>query len=503
MQCEALLSDISSALGVRQIAIECPPSVYRGIFSTDGSSQPALLSPTVMAAMERLVSLVMQLRGSAKDWLNDAAPSPKILLPYVLDEAQDVLDAVRSQKQKHLTPLEQIDHQKIDHQEIESGEIESGEIESGETQNFFAQLAPGLDTLVWQNHLWLNTLTPWLLWSIARCSVDTMKLLEGRIAQVTLPGHPWQSGILRLVPIVAIQTPAFSYCVDLATAQQVPESLPDDRLIQLMGEFCQHPTFVKAFMGQLTQEIQTTTPAIVPFFQGFPVRLLIPGHPWQTGSVQLRLAFEFVSTADSQLPNVSIVPPAVTLAWTNSTWTQMYDQQIHQHYRQTYLHQLKHLHTSPIDSNVFLAQLVTDAYHITDRLTQSWTIASRQLTAQSWQIDRLITRLMWCCLHSAYEVMQLMTGIEATVLQPQNQVHSGLLQFRLILSIQIADTIWQWDIMTGQPCAPTLSAITAVTTSTTTSTTTSETSSKTPSATTADPNSGTFSTQSPPAIRSA
>jgi hypothetical protein len=426
MRCEALESGsiLLAADEVGYIALKLPPLVLDGMSSVNNiSAQPiANLSPRVVAALERLVNLVTQLRGSAKEWLNEDSPSPDVLLPYVLDETQDVLDAVRLEITDAL-----------------------------EVQAF----PPTTPTSIRQDYLWLKALTPWLLWTIARCSYDSMKLLEGRIAQVTLPGHTWRTGILRLVSIVAIHTPTFAYCIDLATYQQVPESLPDDRLIQLKGEFCQQPAFVKDFIAQLTQEIQQTTPAIVPFFQNTPIRLLIPGQSWQDGSIQLQLAFEFIPTPPSRSaeahgdPRPTPPPPLPALQFTNPTWTQTHQQIVTRHCQRSCTNLLSDLRYLSVQTDPCL-RLLTDVYQVSDRLHQGWTIASRQFSAQSWQIEQLAARIMWCCLHSAYDVMQMMTGIEAVVLQPQAEVSTGTLQFVLTLSVQTPETDWQWDIMTGQ-----------------------------------------------------
>lgn len=412
---------------VGDIALKLPP--FNPVCWNGMPSQPiANLPPGVVDAMNRLVDLVTELRRSAKDWLKEEAPTPKVLLPYVLDEAQDVWAALRD----------------------------------SQPQGMQVFLAKG-EALIEQDYVWLKTLTSWLLWTIARCSHDSMRLLEGQAAQVALPQQVWQTGVLRLVPVLAIHTPLFSCCIDLATDQLVPESLPTDRLIQMKGDFCHQPTLVAKFIAHLTQEMQHTTPAIVPFIQGMALKLLIPGFSWQDGSIQLDLAFEFVPTPHTSLPT----PHASTLKFTAPDWRQAYTQAVSQHYWQSGFSQFAcfkerlsdsetNVETNNLETNseATLSLLVATAYQISDRLCQSWTIASRQIANQPWTMEQFAARLMWCLMHSAYLVMQIMTGIEATVLQPQATLCTGILQFAVALKVQTPEADWEWNGTTGQLTLP-------------------------------------------------
>jgi hypothetical protein len=391
----------------------------------DHSAQPiARWSADTGMAVDRLINLIQQLQVSAKDRLNQRTLTPEVLLPYVLDEAQDAWDAVMRSDALAIPALCSI---RATHESI----------------------------------YWLKSLSPWLLWTIARCSHDSMRLLEGQVEQVALPKQAWQTGILRLVPVLTLHTPLFSCCIDLATYQQVPESLPTDRLIRFKGDFCPKPTLVSDFVAQLTQEIQHTTPAIGPLFQGISLQLLIPGHPWQDGSLQLDFAFEFIPTSSPGsapapqtplTPHSSLLTPH-SLQFTHPTWTETYNQTITQHAQQSWFDRLLPSRSSLTDPETGLPLLVEKACWIADRLDHSWTIASRQITQQPWTIEPLAARLMWCLMHSAYEIMQLMTGIEATVLQPQADVCTGILRWIVTLTIQTPEADWEWNVMTGQSIA--------------------------------------------------
>ncbi|WP_416666032.1 hypothetical protein [Egbenema bharatensis] len=388
----------------------------------DRSAHPLVpWSDEVVTAVDRLMNLIQQLQASAKEWFNQRTPTPEVLLPYVLDEAQDVWDAVMASKPLILPPA------------------------SGQEARNNGQI------------YWLKTLSPWLLWTIARCSHNTMRLLEGQIEQVALPKQAWQTGILRLVPVLTLHTAQSSCCIDLATYQQVSESLPSDRLIRFKGDFCPKPTLVSDFVAQLTQEIQQTTPAVTPFFQGISLPLLIPGQPWQNGLLQFDFAFEFIPM--SHAPSPSADTPC--LQFTQPQWIKSYTQRITQPYQQSRFNRFLlardsargSARDSSTDPETGLALLVEQACWIADRLRHSWTIASRQITHQPWPIEQFTARLMWCLMHSAYEVMQIMTGIDAIVLQPQAEVCAGTLRWIVALVLQTPEMDQAWNLMTGQPIA--------------------------------------------------
>ena len=60
-------------------------------------------------------------------------------------------------------------------------------------------------------------------------------------------------------------------------------------------------------------------------------------------------------------------------------------------------------------------------------------------------------RLLWQISRSSYEMMRLIGGIEATVLQPHWGWRLGLLRMLAMLQITTVGDTWEIDLATGQP----------------------------------------------------
>ncbi|HEY9643164.1 MAG TPA: hypothetical protein V6C57_21930 [Coleofasciculaceae cyanobacterium] len=294
-----------------------------------------------------------------------------------------------------------------------------------------------------QHYVCLKDLTPWLLWGIARSAYGAMRLLEGTAATVLQPDQRWQSGILRLVAFLAVKTPSFSYSFDLVTQQAVPEILGNDRLIQL-GDSTLYPkptTIVEA-TRLLVAQIQTTTPALQPFLQDIHTEILIPGQSWQPATLQLQLGFEFTPTPT---PSTAFTPrPAIR--FTHPGWIEEYVSAIaHQSITQL-LPDLPSLQLAEPEIPV----LIQDAQRASQRWKTDLTLTSRNFLQQNLQLDELALRLLWCFSHSAYDVMQLMSGIAVSLLQPDSSWQTGTLRLWMGLTVQTPELDWCLDLMTGQ-----------------------------------------------------
>ncbi len=94
---------------------------------------------------------------------------------------------------------------------------------------------------------------------------------------------------------------------------------------------------------------------------------------------------------------------------------------------------------------------MSDAWAVVDRLQNNLTIASRNLFGAPLNLDQLASRLMWSFMHSAYEVMQLLSGVRAHILPPQSPYQTGTLRFFATLTVQTPEWDYTLDVMTAHP----------------------------------------------------
>ncbi len=265
----------------------------------------------------------------------------------------------------------------------------------------------------------IKGLTSWLLWGIARSAYGAMRLLEGATARILQPDESWQTGILRLVAQLQVKTPALSHRFDLVTQQLASELLTDDRLIQLGDStLYPQPTTIAEAIAVLSRQIQITTPALAPFLEGIQTELLVPQQPWQPATFHLSLGFEFTA---APMPPTALTQPS--LKFTDAAWIEQY--------RGAIVPQV--LGTDTAD----------------DRLQTDLTLISRNFLQQEWQANALALRLLWCFSYSAYEVMQLMSGISVNLLQPDRPWETGTLRLWIGLTVKTPELDWSLDLMTG------------------------------------------------------
>ena len=265
----------------------------------------------------------------------------------------------------------------------------------------------------------IKGLTSWLLWGIARSAYGAMRLLEGATARILQPDESWQTGILRLVAQLQVKTPVLSHKFDLVTQQSASELLTDDRLIQLGDSILYpQPTTIAEAIDVLSRQIQITTPALAPFLEGTQTELLVPQQPWQPATFHLSLGFEFTSAL---MPPTALTQP--NLKFTDAAWIEQYRGAI--------------------------VPLAPGTDTASDRLQTDLTLISRNFLQQEWQANDLALRLLWCFSYSAYEVMQFMSGIPVSLLQPERPWETGTLRLWIGLTVQTPELDWSLDLMTG------------------------------------------------------
>ncbi|NJO43707.1 MAG: hypothetical protein HC865_24810 [Cyanobacteria bacterium RU_5_0] len=371
------------------------------------ASQSDRLYEPALTAIQRLTAVIAKLKLSAPA---DQSQTSEALMPYVSEEAQDVLDALH--------------------------------------------LAPPIHTIsspFQQGYFWLKSLAPWLLWGIARSSYGVMRLMEGKTAQVLQANESWQTGILRLVACLDLSTSYQTHSFDLTTHQLNPSVLSADRLMALPDpSLGRSPIFIADLLDRLTEQVCYTTPAIVPFLNNLPVQLLIPHQNWHSGILQLRLGLEFIPSdeKDEDAPLQSLKP---LIQFTDTTWLEQYGSIIAQQQLDCLLNQCFRLQRTPesLPESQTLSSVVEEVCHVIDRLQTSLTLASRNIP-HTLRLDDLAFRLLWCWMHSAYEVMQLMSGIRARLLQPRSAWETGILRLSVSLNAQTPEQDWQLDLITEQ-----------------------------------------------------
>jgi hypothetical protein len=297
-----------------------------------------------------------------------------------------------------------------------------------------------------QYYICLKDLTPWLLWGIARSAYGAMRLLEGTSATVLQPDQLWQTGILRLVALLEIKTPSYSYGFDLVTQQVGTEMLGTDRLIQLGDStLYPEPTTIAEATDLLVAQMRATTPDLQPFLGTIHTEILIPDQSWQPATLQLHLGFEFTPTF--AIPAAANAYPAIR--FTDPGWIADYTSAIA---RQSITYLLPHLRSLQLDSpnSPDRAALIQDADAASQRWKTDLTLTSRNFLQQNLQLDELALRLLWCFSHSAYDVMQMMSGISVSLLQPDSGWQTGTLRLWMGLTVQTPELDWCLDLMTGQ-----------------------------------------------------
>ncbi|NJR66655.1 MAG: hypothetical protein HC772_17225 [Leptolyngbyaceae cyanobacterium CRU_2_3] len=169
---------------------------------------------------------------------------------------------------------------------------------------------------------------------------------------------------------------------------------------------------------------------------------MLPHQSWQPATFQLQLGFEF--TPALPLPHPSTFYP--TVKFTHSGWVEEYASAIARQYLAELLPNLASLQ----QSQPKIEALVKDAKTAGDRWNTDLTLTSRNFLQQNLQLDVLALRLLWCFSHSAYDVMQFMSGITVNLLQPGCTWQTGTLRLWIGLTVKTPDLDWHLDLMTGE-----------------------------------------------------
>lgn len=454
----------SSLISQTALKLIAPVATQQEVPSDVASSEVAsvpVASTQVLEAMQRLVNMITELRSPKNGASPEVPKTPEALAPYLVEEAYDVLEAL----QKNY-----FDPPRLNFVDLGGGR---GDLEETPARGR------------WQNYFLISDLAPWLLWCIARSSHEVMKLLEGIPAKAFKLGQGWRTGIIRLVAILETKIPELSASLDLATFQVNPSLLPSDTMIQSdQYSACQQPTWIAGFLPNLIQHVEATTPAISRFFVGAEVEALAPNHSWQSGQIQLQLGFEFIATDTTVFPDFSEASEAEetapapshsntteailsTLAsdssypsikFTHSGWLEKYSTTRFQQQLASNIQQLPTFRAAGeknrnLSSQSLIPLIVRDACNLVDLLQISHTRSSDSLQ-QEIELAALTRQLLWSFSRGAYEVVQLMGGIRANLLQPECPWETGTLRLLASLNSKTPEQDWQLDITTEQPPQP-------------------------------------------------
>lgn len=279
-----------------------------------------------------------------------------------------------------------------------------------------------------------KSLTAWLFWQMAQSSHEALQLIEGSLAQVSAAGQ-WQSGMLRLVVLLDLDAEHSRQTIDLVMAQPAPELLPAARLLQMSSLLGQQPMSVAAYLQQLVRQFVITAPMLRQFFGGDAASWLIPGQSWQTGRLKLGLGLAF---SPNQAPqNAQPLAPLVT--FTQPSW-------LEQHMSVAVAQQLTQILLQVPPATETPAAVIKRAETAIHELQNSVTLASRTFAQQAVTLDELAFRLLWGINRTAYEVMQLTSGLPVRLLQPQQTWASGSLRLALYLEVRTPQQQWQFDL---------------------------------------------------------
>jgi NTP pyrophosphatase (non-canonical NTP hydrolase) len=97
------------------------------------------------------------------------------------------------------------------------------------------------------------------------------------------------------------------------------------------------------------------------------------------------------------------------------------------------------------------AQEVLEALHSTDSVSS--TPVSPAPVNPFLSVEDLTPQLLWALAHHSYTVMQLIEGVQASVLQPNRSWQSGILRLMIVLEAEAPNIRWTFDLVTQQPAS--------------------------------------------------
>lgn len=378
----------------------------------------------VPSAMAQLVKIVTQLRSPASGWPPGVPQTPENLLPYVAEEAYGVLKAFKTSQIS-----------------LDTGE----NIDPSLPGSLLSSRSP---------YILIEGLTFRLLWYIARTSYELMQLMGGIKARILPPGERWQTGILRLAVILAAKSSDIHWSLDLVTSQPAKTHLKPDSLIQLPERETQET--LSNFTQGLLQQIQATTPEVKIFTETARVDLLEPGKNWLQAEIQLKLDWEFI--ADDPFPVGDDLSCDRIIKFADSTAIEIYSQSMLAWELRTVtpmvqaIFDRRHsLSDEPQKTRSLLLKFTETAVAVVNRCMANPLYLS---CGQQIQLDKWSPHLLWQLTRSSYDIMRLLGGVKAYILQPNWGWSLGTLRLLAVLNTQALNQSLQLDLATGESVKP-------------------------------------------------
>lgn len=410
------------------------------------TSEMPIVSEPVLKAMQELISAIAEMQSSEGGSPCDVPPTPENFTPAILEKAYKVLDALKT----------------------------TGRIESTAVSTNSLPLAQTSDASL----ILVDDLIPKLLWYLLRSSYDVMRLIGGVPGRIFPPDREVSTGIVRLVAGLEARSPNTCWFFDFATdrasssKEAIASSCATDSQIQSDEiPVCQQQLSVEQLVAQLTEQIQAATPQLALFTPPTPVELLEPGSAWQSAQIQLTLDLEFVAdpepdTRDRALPEDAsdpyLRPPSlvIPIRLTRGALSQASSEIT---IRQELLPVLSEMHTldlvcaqgesspsaSDRDFSRFIPQIVYAACNILEAQQPSESDDPPCSDGET-TIDLLVHRLLWQMVRSSYDVMQMVAGVTAKVLQPERNWETGMLRLVGIFQLETPVLCWKIDLATGE-----------------------------------------------------
>ncbi|AFY84925.1 hypothetical protein [Oscillatoria acuminata] len=401
------------------------------------------LDREAIAAWEKLIAKVAEMRLPKPGGIFDYPPTPEILTPYLLPEACQVLDSF---KQAAVLPPE-----------------------------LNPDLNPAPNTAPEPLFIPLEDWIPELLWYAVSSSEAVMRLISGIPAHIFQPEQGWDGGMVRLVLGLRGKSGDCHWFFDLASDRPCPypgELVPlDPETTRIQSDAVaslRESLPLGNFLSQLRQQLHLATPELARFLQPTPVEFLQPGSPWQVGQIELTLEFEFVRDpeleffsgpfSDPDHPTSAKIRPCQPLVdYPDSSTT-----------------------PGTCDGGIAAAvlPLLWEWQEKSDGIPESnnkgegleliplfVAIASRLLDTEpsdpvtpsptlEISIDELASQLLWKMLGSGLEAMQWIAGVHARILQPEREWETGMVRLVGLLTVETPRFSCSIDIATGQPPSP-------------------------------------------------
>ena len=356
----------------------------------------------------------------------------------------------------------------------------------------------------------LETLIPTLLWRLVRSSYSTMQLIEGVRGSCWQLEQGWVFGMLRLVVMLEAETPTERWCFDIATGYPADKLLEPTAIIQADDPVLPVQPPVSAEDGSsnaacqvdhqlmaILQSLQAERLGLNALLQGVAVELLQPEAGWLAGNLRLRLGFEFsAQTAIANRHDNARLHPELIEAELVDEAIGITQERGLQCSGESVMRTIAGLITktqisvvNPVDRALSATTLVyvTDVdslkrhtppmtrqqcaqslmplqhQHAEDESTQL-TLIVQAAIAHVYQsdaigmgllqpmllMDELVPKLLWSLTSRMYEIMQLLGGVPAHVLQPHANWQQGTLRLVAALHLKAADVDYSLDLSTGR-----------------------------------------------------